>query len=579
MATQRMIVEFPSYSRPTTNISMILLAGIALIIESVILFWAYSMKGTFIRDLFMGRNEINLERIILQGATLFMWSLSISNVILKNIRVSQEKKILRTTLLPENLDILDEGQLVETFNKVKDHPLLKKRLVLTRLVRVLAMWINTRDYERTAECAREESELDVFSADSSYRMNRLFIWAMPLLGFVGTVYGVAYGIGGFADFLKGAVTAEGIKTQVGLITQGLAVAFYCTLLGLCSAGIASFPSLAAERKEEGMLEDLGAYVDDRLISHMPSVKKAEFPVDQIVAIRQGIENIHLDLPVDAFAKAMENIKIDLPMDSLVRALEGIKFDFPTDKLVAAMEGIKFDFPVETLAKAIEKGLGRLPDPDRYEQVFSTAVARASDLVNDKYTKFAQTYETHVDGVGGALSSQLERVAAAFMTGAEQLARQLEGHTAQMMQLGQGQNQQLAAAHEKYVGAVQQLDQKELARWEKMVADFGQLSVKVAEQFRGAASAMDSATDRYTERVQVSTQELAKQLEAITSVGKDIDKLLNLTASMEKTMSEISDAEEFRETLMSLRNHLNASDQLVKNLSKPRQVVLQEMLEG
>ena len=30
-------------------------------------------------------------------------------------------------------------------------------------------------------------------------MNRLFIWAMPLVGFVGTVYGVSYGIGGFAE--------------------------------------------------------------------------------------------------------------------------------------------------------------------------------------------------------------------------------------------------------------------------------------------------------------------------------------------------------------------------------------------
>jgi hypothetical protein len=61
---------------------------------------------------------------------------------------------------------------------------------------------------------------------------------------------------------------------------------FCTLLGLVTAGIAAFPGLAAERKEEGVLEEIDQFVEDRLVSRMPSIRKTEFPVEHIIAMRQ-----------------------------------------------------------------------------------------------------------------------------------------------------------------------------------------------------------------------------------------------------------------------------------------------------
>ena len=66
------------------------------------------------------------------------------------------------------------------------------------------------------------------------------------------------------------------------ITTGLAVAFFCTLLGLFTAGLAAFPSLMAERKEEDALGEIDEYVEDRLLSHMPSnEQKLEFPIEEM----------------------------------------------------------------------------------------------------------------------------------------------------------------------------------------------------------------------------------------------------------------------------------------------------------
>lgn len=504
----------------------------------------YPLKGTFIRDLIMGRQTVNMERVIFQGTTLMMFFLSMANVILKGLRLRREKKALKWDPIPAGIDLQDTAGLIKVYERVRAYPKMAKCLALARCARVLAMWINTQDFERSSQYAKEENELDIFVSDSSFRFNRMFIWAMPLLGFVGTVYGVSYGIGGFADFLRGTVTAEEIKVQVGLITEGLAVAFFCTLLGLCTAGIAAFPGLAAERKEEATLESIDQYVQDRLISKMPSVRKAEFPVDQIVAIRQGIENI----------------KFNFPVDDLSRALE---------KSFKGFEGLKFDFPVDELAKAIDEGFRRLPDPDRYEQVFSKAVASAGSMVNEKYDEFARGYENRIDALAGVFANKLGAVAESFERGSQRISEQLAS-------LGQQQSQDFASAHEKHLSALTDLDTKEIARWEGMVGEFRELAAQMTDQFKQAVNLMETTSNQYAQRIDESSKRLGDQFVKIVDVGARIDQMLKAAVAMETALVKISSADEFGKTLASLRSHLGASDELVKKISRPRSIVLQEV---
>ncbi len=351
----------------------------AMVITIVIFAAIFPMKGTFIRDLMMGRYTLDPGRLIFQGLTTFMWSMSAANVILKHASIKRERRALIFNPLPDNLDVMDIPALQALYEKIRKHPEFAQRILLVRAARILAMWINTRDYERTTQLAKEENELDVYLSDSSFRANRLYIWAMPLLGFVGTVYGVSYGIGGFAEFLRGNVTAEGIKVQVGLITEGLAVAFYTTLLGLLTAGGAAFPSLGCERKEEALLGDIDGYIQDRILSRLPSVRKAEFPVEQILSIRESIDAIR------------ETMKI----------------------------------PVDDLTTAIRDGFSRMPDPRNYERVFAGAIAEAAELVNKKYGEFQIRYEHRIGELGGALAGKMDAVSERFRDGATRLADQLE----------------------------------------------------------------------------------------------------------------------------------------------------------
>jgi len=566
---ERRQVEFPTHERPHTDISTMMMMAIAAgftVVWFGLLYVTPVTDSNFVRDLFMGAEVHNnvvvhgflTERVIFQGSITFVWACSMANVVLKLLLLKKEAASLDESLIPEGLDMGDSDKAIEVYERIKAMPDVETSIGVSRVARVLAMWINTGDFQRTAEFAHLQSDIDAGASDSSFRRNRLFIWAMPLLGFVGTVFGVAAGISGFAAFLHQAnVTPEQIKEQVGNITTGLAVAFFCTLLGLLTAGLAAFPSLMAERKEEETLAEVDEYVEDRLLSHMPSggvaaMEQQKFPIDELVtAIRDGMAGLTAQTK----------------------------------------------FPVEELAQAIDAGFRRLPNPERYEEVFSKAVARAGEIINQKYEEFQTNYERRVGELGSSLGAKLADVANNFNSGTnkmmadfakaqdktlEQFAKNdakltenFEELTEKVTTMGKDITEQIGDAHERYVEAVEDLDKKEIQRWEKMVNDFNQLSVKLADSFKQSVSTLDSASGRYADRIQQSVQQLTDQLEKITQLGNEIDKVLRTTQSMEATLRQVGSSDEFRQTLANIRSHLVTSDELLKQLSRPRKVVFQE----
>ena len=559
-------VDFPLHERPSTDISVALMMLIGLLITVgwfAGLYLTPITDGNFTRDLFMGSDVKNgvvvhgylTERVIFQGAITFVWAMSLATVILKTKRIRKEREGLAANIIPEGLNLTDIDKVVEVYERIKVIPHLTENLGLTRVARVLAMWINTGDFERTAEYAHVQSDADAVASDGTFRRNRLFIWAMPLLGFVGTVFGVAAGIGGFAAFLhQASVSPEEIKEQVGNITSGLAVAFMCTLLGLLTAGLAAFPSLMMERNEEEALAEIDELVEDRLLSHMPSggAEQDKFPTDEVVkAIRTGMEGLQAQTK----------------------------------------------FPVEELAHAIDAGFRRLPSPERYEEVFTKAVTRAGEVINQKYDEFQTNYERRVGELGSQLGAKLEVVSSNFSTGTQRmmadfskaqertqeqfgkneqkLTERFEELAESVSTMGKEISERIGEVHERYVEVVGEFDKKEVQRWEKMVNEFNQLSVKLAESFRQSVSSLDSASSRYADRIQQSVDQLTKQLDHITQLGAEIDKVLRTTQSMETTLRQVGSSDEFRQTLSNLRNHLVLSDELLKQLSRPRKVTFHE----
>lgn len=141
------------------------------------------------------------------------------------------------------------------------------RGLLARPVGRRVVWLlhhlGTTDAQRAHELVRHQSDVDADAAASGYRAVKLFIWAMPILGFIGTVLGISLAVGGFSEFLTSSVSideVEAVTAQLGEVASGLSFAFDTTLLGLLAGLVSNVVSSGVQSREERLLtrlEELG----------------------------------------------------------------------------------------------------------------------------------------------------------------------------------------------------------------------------------------------------------------------------------------------------------------------------------
>jgi len=99
-------------------------------------------------------------------------------------------------------------------------------------------------------------DLEVQASENSFKIPSVLGWMAPMLGFLGTVWGIAQGLGNFTGFMGDVDNVSMIKEGLGTIIAGLGIAFDTTILGLVFAiaitGIAAY----LQRKEGTCLDSL-----------------------------------------------------------------------------------------------------------------------------------------------------------------------------------------------------------------------------------------------------------------------------------------------------------------------------------
>lgn len=103
---------------------------------------------------------------------------------------------------------------------------------------------------------RALADSDALALENSYALLRLIIWAIPILGFLGTVLGITGAISG--------VSPEMLEHSMSGVTDGLSVAFDATALALGLTMILMFLNYMVERLEQRTLERVDEYADEHL---------------------------------------------------------------------------------------------------------------------------------------------------------------------------------------------------------------------------------------------------------------------------------------------------------------------------
>jgi biopolymer transport protein ExbB/TolQ len=120
------------------------------------------------------------------------------------------------------------------------------------------------------------ADLDASRAHSGYALFRLLVWAIPILGFLGTVIGITMALNG--------LDPKALEESMQKVVEGLGVKFDTTALALAMSMVLMFAHFFAERAENGLLQVVDRLVEKELADRFPSLPAG--PDGDVQAMRQ-----------------------------------------------------------------------------------------------------------------------------------------------------------------------------------------------------------------------------------------------------------------------------------------------------
>jgi biopolymer transport protein ExbB/TolQ len=190
---------------------------------------------------------------------LMFWAFGI--LAYKALLVTNERALLQRELLPirEGVRILPEDTR-EYARTLQALPESDRRLLLPRvLLSSLERFGSTRNVQDVSSLTNSMCESEAARLDSDQAMIRYIAWAIPALGFIGTVRGIGLALGQAHRAVEGDIAG---------VTENLGTAFNSTLIALLISIVVMFLVHQLQQKQERLVFDAQTYVDHNLIRHL-----------------------------------------------------------------------------------------------------------------------------------------------------------------------------------------------------------------------------------------------------------------------------------------------------------------------
>jgi biopolymer transport protein ExbB/TolQ len=192
---------------------------------------------------------------------LGIWALAIMGY--KGVKISAERRLLDTDLVPvaEGMRILPEDTR-EFARQVQQLPDDRQRMLLPRaLLNALRRFATTRSIQDVASSTHTICESEAERLESELSMIRYISWAIPSIGFIGTVRGIGEAL---------AQADKAVQGDIAGVTQSLGVAFNSTFIALLISIFLMFLVYQLQLVQERLVYDTENYCDEKLIRHMKS---------------------------------------------------------------------------------------------------------------------------------------------------------------------------------------------------------------------------------------------------------------------------------------------------------------------
>ncbi len=215
----------------------------------------------YIHDLFYERTWVNYAETF-----FFWWAVAILYLKLQKLR--HQKAAMYLDVLPTDINqevsADNVGQFIDHLYGLPAR--LRDSMMVNRIRKGLELFEIRQNNGDVTNMLSAQSNIDSARIGGSYALTKVFLWAIPILGFIGTVLGLSQAIG--AMDLSNVSDMDKIMGSISNVTSGLGTAFDTTLLGLVLAMFLNFPMNVLAKAEDDNLNNIDAFCNEVLMPRL-----------------------------------------------------------------------------------------------------------------------------------------------------------------------------------------------------------------------------------------------------------------------------------------------------------------------
>ena len=190
---------------------------------------------------------------------LMLWAFALMGY--KAVATSKERSFVFEKLIDvgEGMSILPEDTREYARSLEAMGPEQQRRLLPRALLTALHRFRSTKSIQDVSTAVKNICDTEYERMDTELSMVRYLAWAIPSVGFIGTVRGIGQAL---------SRANEAVAGDISGVTQSLGVAFNSTFVALVISIVLMFLLHQLQEAQERLVLDSQNYVDEQLIRYL-----------------------------------------------------------------------------------------------------------------------------------------------------------------------------------------------------------------------------------------------------------------------------------------------------------------------
>jgi len=527
-----------------TDVSLVASGILAGILTTV--FYAFVVSA--LRENYLG--QLLGSRGWVPYAITFLAFWAIVKLSIKCFKLSRQTRTLKLELLPEEMSEQITRDNAHAFCRQVEGVVKKPStsILAHRIIMTLEHFEARGDVQEAYQQLKTQADTDANAIESSYSMLKVFIWAIPILGFIGTVLGIGQAVGGFSASVEAAQSLEVLKESLGSVTLGLGVAFDTTLLALVVSVVIMFPASSLQKAEEDFLLQVEQYCNSRLLCRLDD-GHVEPEVEPEVVIRQAIaeEMAKHHVSLQVWTERLESVGKKIT-EHVVAGWKGIHDELRATQgqIVGTLTTSSRDFSVRADSIQTEM-LERWNKEASMLRQISQEICSAQNEVVEKEKAHIEVLSTAMDRFASCVAQEQEHMESVRKQAAEDRIGLREQFLDQIRQV----HQEMTSSQQASNGAMGGMIDKLTVTLDSLQSCTEANQEKLAHHLEKERTLLEEELARLRQQDTESQQD---SLRVISGIGEDLGQVVG----------------HFREQTMLLQEHVNENltrqqDQFKRNM--------------